>query len=355
MSSKSNSLGKYAILRRNIISRIDVAKRASFDATLRTVIADTVSLDDFFSNKVSESQFSSIFRQTLQQMESPDSPPFQGEFWNPTVSALLDTLSCDVSKIQLRPESSSVTDSKASVHEHVPSRRKKDKTPAPRVSNLVVPPTSKVHDEMRTHHTAQNASKKPLFQGSHCAAAACTRVGCTTCESLFVGLFPTPCVGHSNCLPSGWFPHVGEVLWHKLRRVHIACYAFNPSQTRAPRDREMLPLKAVVSVSTSAAEHPAASSSPGQPALTYSQVVADTRKRRASSHGSLKSKRTLTSDWCDDVEELDNTPEGSIISTATSVMAEMSDEQIFMRANAKGRVLDVDKLDRINAYRSSNM
>lgn len=146
-------------------------------------------------------------------MESPDSPPFMGEFWNPTVSALLDTLSCDVSKIQLRPESSSSTVQNASVPEQVPLRRKKDKTPAHHVSNRVVPPTTTVHGEMRALHTAQNHSKKPLFQGSNCAAAACERVGCTTCESLFVSLFPTPCVGHSPCLPSGWFPHVGEVLW----------------------------------------------------------------------------------------------------------------------------------------------
>lgn len=48
----------------------------------------------------------------------------------------------------------------------------------------------------------------------------CTKVRCTLCLHMFTHVNLSRYVGHSNCHPCGWYPHLAPALVHGLRKVH---------------------------------------------------------------------------------------------------------------------------------------
>lgn len=61
--------------------------------------------------------------------------------------------------------------------------------------------------------------------------AGCTRSECSFCREAVRNVAITRCSGHAPCHASGWYPHIGKLLWEILRRKHDKGQSFEPKKS----------------------------------------------------------------------------------------------------------------------------
>lgn len=90
--------------------------------------------------------------------------------------------------------------------------------PATKAKARVRKPKNARLEALYSHLTNTLASDQHPY--GHVEHVECTNPKCTYCRSLFVNIRLTQCKGHKSCNKFGWFPHVGTVLWARLKKYH---------------------------------------------------------------------------------------------------------------------------------------
>lgn len=100
------------------------------------------------------------------------------------------------------------------------------------------PPVEDVLRELNHYATSSKLYTRPGHQ-----YIECTRNTCYFCTAMFEHVTITPCsqYGHANCIPVGWFPHVGISMWNELRSQHDMGMRFIPRVIDI-KDTELPPL-----------------------------------------------------------------------------------------------------------------
>jgi hypothetical protein len=79
------------------------------------------------------------------------------------------------------------------------------------------PPVGLEAEEIYRVILSRLGKKHPLSNFKH---ITCDSLTCSFCKDMFFATHLTKCVGHKPCVPGGWYPHVGVILWNQLKRYH---------------------------------------------------------------------------------------------------------------------------------------
>lgn len=260
---------------KSLTSQMTSPERKTFDEAYRHALSHKASTHDLTLGTIPIMILISCIESGLNACQSVlDSPNPQpvGKYWNPTIAALLRALgqmagvnqpsqaterkpkvtnkdSRPPRTVQARPSDSvSVTSSTkgsqkvaspsyASVTKHARAAVKEDSPPrSPAYQPDESPPKEQESLKQSVDTCAIRRELSEFlhgFKGPYIRhlKTGCSRAECTFCRDAVRNVTITKCIGHAPCHASGWYPHVGKLLWEILRRKHDKGLPFEPKKT----------------------------------------------------------------------------------------------------------------------------
>lgn len=128
--------------------------------------------------------------------------------WNPLVAAMFQLKSDSQRETPPTPRSSSS------------ASRPKTTTKAKIVTSTPVNLTDSEVTTIKRSLRAVVLTKEILYATPYHKHIKCEKSRCDFCRSMYDNVHLTKCENHKPCCKAGWYPHVGPVLWAKIRRLH---------------------------------------------------------------------------------------------------------------------------------------
>lgn len=260
---------------KSLTSPMTGPERKTFDEAYRNALSQKASTHDLTVGTIPILILISCIESGLNACQSlldnPNPQPV-GKYWNPTIASLLRALG------QMSGSSSHTRASKKDELRTKGSRPSKTDQTRPSDTVSVVSGASKsskkpnpsyasVTKQAREAVTVDSPPRSPAYQPDEsppkeqesppsvsvdsCAIrrelseflvnfkgpyirhlkTGCTRAECSFCREAVRNVAITRCSGHAPCHASGWYPHIGKLLWEILRRKHDKGQSFEPKKT----------------------------------------------------------------------------------------------------------------------------
>lgn len=290
VSSSNNTRVVLSSLCKSLTTHMTIQEKQVYDEAYRNAIVQKTSTHDLTLGCIPVliliSSIESGLNAVQSHLDKIQSQPV-GKYWNPTIASLLRALGQmansglpeSVSRIKPKPEKgkSAKVVTKAVPVGPVPLKESVSATPAgegksrkskPSYSSIVKIPSIDASLDSEPRSPAYQpdepcpsesqtggvdtctirrelsnfleSSKGPYVKH---LSSACTRTECIFCRDAVRHVAVSRCVGHKLCHASGWYPHIGQMLWQILKRRHNKGLSFVPrSEPCKLKDGELEPL-----------------------------------------------------------------------------------------------------------------
>lgn len=130
------------------------------------------------------------------------------QIWNPLTAALLKD-----STPQLPSTSKNKDKHSAEKSSFVKNQLKKGPDTVSKSSTPV--DVTRIHNALK-----QNIPTYGLYSNKFHSHISCVKPNCQFCTDMYLNINISRCEGHPQCHSSGYYPHVGKVLWKMIRGRH---------------------------------------------------------------------------------------------------------------------------------------